>query len=300
MKNRFVIHATIISLFIIAAIVLGVIGSGKRSATSDYSEAKGYIASLADKNVSEVEAVIRQAEASREEADGASSSTHSPVDPADAGEDKEYYIPEDTGEGDYCPYPIYTDKVKEALEKVEEDRTYIWEIFDRTIIVGDSVMTGFLDYLFIPKERVLAEVGCDMDVHLPSVYDAIVAAKPEYLLIRYGLNEMERDEGYLDDFIKVYEENLAKITEALPNTKVIVLALSPVKDFAIEEHPRFAHVQEYNDAIRAICVKLGIAYEEDDEVFLEHPDWYYKDGIHYMPEMYYEWMTDLIEEMGLY
>lgn len=200
----------------------------------------------------------------------------------------------------YVPYGVDIEKHEQVVKQYSEGNITLKEIFDNSLFVGDSIMTGFHDFQLVSPGNVIANVGCMLNPHLADNMQYIINYNPEYLILHYGLNEMDVNNERLDAFINRYTNNIKTLKEELPDTKIIVVGLMPVRNDAIEKQPRLARVAAYNERIREMCIELGVGYNEDSELFLSHKDLYVSDGIHVQKKMYLYWMEKFISEMGIY
>lgn len=276
-------------------------GSSNNVNTSD---GESYLAAMEEQDVKLVENGLRnpgQTQGSSEQETGSASGEEQTTSP-----DREVFkLLEVDGfvgsnQKSYNPYGYDKEKAEELAERVESGELSLKELFKNTLFVGDSIMVGFADYKIANTGNVIANVGAMMNPHLSNNIQTIVDYNPEVLFLHYGLNEMGEEEYFLEKFIEDLEKDLKELKEKLPYTKIVVVSLWPVKDAAIESQSRLTRVPAYNEAIRKSCIKLGVAYNENSELFASNPDWYQKDGIHCVPTMYFSWINELIKEMGLY
>lgn len=200
----------------------------------------------------------------------------------------------------YNPYGCDPERAEELARKLESGELSLKYLFKDTLFVGDSIMVGFSDYKLVNSGNVIAGVGEMLNPHLGDNLQKIIDYNPEALFLHYGLNEMGEEAFFLDQFIADLRTDLKTLKEELPYTKIVVMALWPIKDSAVAKKARLARQPAYNEAIRKLCVELGVAYDERSELFAANPDLYQADGIHCVSQMYRIWATALIREMGLY
>ena len=203
-----------------------------------------------------------------------------------------------TQKSNIIPWEVDEQANGAAYAQVLANPEYYKVIYDQSLFVGDSVITGVSGYGFIDEGHVLAEVGVSVD-HFATVRDQIIAYNPEYVIIRYGLNEIGTTQGDLDWFISTYRGNIQKIQEALPETKIIVCAITPVTEVAIAAQPRMVYIDSYNNALRKMAIELGVGYTDSANLFHEHKELYGKDGMHIQKQMYTLWLADIVDRMGI-
>ena len=305
MKKLNIIPALLLVVTVPVLMVISIISlKSDRSNDVNTSEGESYLAAMEKQDVKLVENGLRnpgQTQGSSEHVTGATSGEVETTAP-----DREVFkLLEVDGfvgsnQKSYNPYGYDKDRAEELAERVESGELSSKELFKNTLFVGDSIMVGFSDYKIANSGNVIANVGAMMNPHLSNNIQTIVDYNPEVLFLHYGLNEMGEEDYFLEKFIKDLEKDIKELKDKLPYTKIVVVSLWPVKDAAIENRSRLARVPAYNEAIRKSCIKLGVAYNENSELFASNPDWYQKDGIHCIPTMYFTWLNELIKEMGLY
>ncbi len=305
MKKLNIIPALLLVVTVPVLMVISIISlKSDRSNDVNTSEGESYLAAMEKQDVKLVENGLRnpgQTQGSSEHVTGVTS-----VEVETKAPDREVYkLLEVDGfvgsnQKSYNPYVYDKDRGEELAERVESGELSSKELFKNTLFVGDSIMVGFSDYKIANSGNVIANVGAMMNPHLSNNIQTIVDYNPEVLFLHYGLNEMGEEDYFLEKFIKDLEKDIKELKDKLPYTKIVVVSLRPVKDAAIENQSRLARVPAYNESIRTSCIKLGVAYNENSELFAANPDWYQKDGIHCIPTMYFTWLNELIKEMGLY
>lgn len=306
MKKLNIIPALLLVVTVPVLIVISIISlKADNSNDVNTSEGESYLAAMENQDVRQVENGLRRPE-------GTDSSSEPTLPGESSGEevttapDREVFkLLEVEGfvgsnQKSYNPYAYDKDKAEKLAERIESGELSLRELFKNTLFVGDSIMVGFSDYKIANAGNVIANVGAMMNPHLSDNIQTIVDYNPEVLFLHYGLNEMGEEEYFLEKFIEDLETDIKELKKKLPYTKIVVVSLWPVKDTAIENQSRLARVPAYNEAIRKSCIKLGVAYNENSELFASNPDWYQKDGIHCVPTMYFTWINELIKEMGLY
>ena len=198
------------------------------------------------------------------------------------------------------PYTIDKAMVADTMAQIDAGTLTYKSLYANSLFVGDSITSGFDVYSIVNSSNVIAVVGANMNTHLTENLATIVQYNPEYLFVHYGLNEMNPSEAGANAFVAKYKENLTYLKQNLPYTKIIVLALSPVGNAAIEKQNRFTWIPTYNDKVRAMCQEIGVGFHQNDAFFNERMHLYGKDGIHYQPELYRQWIRLITEEMGIY
>ncbi len=292
-----IVVATITVLILITVVVM----KSVKGSPVNTSEGESYIAAMGEQDVQEVENLLRGNESDDSSSNNDGETSAKPL------EDLEIETEPLDGEGFYgsnqacyVPYTIDDEKAQEVVDKLDDGSLSTKELFKDTLFVGDSIMTGFSDFQLANQGNVIATVGSALNPHLEENIEKIINYNPEYLILHYGLNEMDKDEYFVESFIDEYTRCLKKLQKELPATKIIVIGLMPIKDIAVEEQPRLAAVEVYNERMRAMCVELGVAYSEDSQFFVDNADLYTQDGIHVQRKLYVKWINCLVKEMGIY
>ncbi len=306
-KKKNLMPVLVIAICVPVIIIVSLIFAGSSIGNKvNTNEGESYLEALANLDVQQVEQVVRNkgevVEPVNPETTPGSDDTK-PTEPEPETTKEDIHQDSDFISSNlecYVPYYVDSDKASQAADNVANGSLSLKEIFDNTLFVGDSVITGFSDFQLVNQGNVIAEVGVALSNHLKANIPTIVNYNPEYLIIRYGLNEMDLDDGVLDAFITRYTDCIKTLQASLPYTKIIIVGLSPVKQVAVDKQPRLGRVSAYNTKIRKMCVELGVGYEEDSALFIAHPELYGVDGIHFQKSLYLLWMNDFIREMGIY
>lgn len=200
--------------------------------------------------------------------------------------------------GSYNPYTFDEAKAQATAASLADGSLDYREVFATSVFVGDSVMDGFDVYMHMP--HTYTEVGATLSKHLPSVIDKVISNYPDYIFIRYGVNEMDVTDEAATNFANKFKEYIKKLKANLPNTKIFVLGLTPVGPTALGKSQRFGNVAVYNAKIKTFCMELGVGFYENSYLFLEHTYLYSKDGIHIGHELYKIWLRDMVTGLGIY
>lgn len=292
---------TVIPVLIIVSILSLKTGRANDVNTSD---GESYLAAMEDQDVRKVENGLRNPDRTQDQSTPSADETPGNEETT-AFEQDEFKLLDIEGfvgsdQKSYTPYAFDKEEAEKLAKRVEEGELSLKELFKNTLFVGDSIMVGFSDYRIANPGNVIANVGAMMNPDLSNNIQAITDYNPEVLFLHYGLNEMGEEEYFLEKYIEDFEKYLSQLKENLPYTKIVVVSLWPVKDIAVENQSRLARVPAYNEEIRKSCIKFGVAYNENSRLFASNPDWYQKDGIHCVSQMYLTWINELIKEMGLY
>ncbi len=157
--------------------------------------------------------------------------------------------------------------------------------FKDIIISGDSLAKSIWEYKILTKKQVMAEIGAGAE-YLSEISDTIIAAKPKYLILHYGENELDKREN-ASLFIDNYKKSIQYIQRNLPNTKIYIDSIFPVLDIAYEEEPYTKNIDYYNEQLAAMAQELGLPFLDWAPIWNSFSKNYYDtDGIHPTKEFY--------------
>lgn len=299
MKKGSLIPQILIAVAITFVIAMSVLtANGKNETKVNTAEGQAYLAAAGNADVREIENRINSSSGSQEDLPG---ETYVPL-PDETSEEKELGVEKFYGSNldCYVPWTFNPEKAEKAADDVASGTVSTKEVFSDTLFVGDSIMTGFRDFKLADEGNVIATVGAFLQTHLYDNIDAIISYNPKFLVLHYGLNEMDPDDFVTDAFINRYKECIQKIKEGVPGIRIVVCGLMPVQESAVQQNARLAYAEKYNKKLRSMCVELGVGYNEDSELFASHPELYAGDGIHVQKKLYVMWIDNLIREMGIY
>ena len=187
-------------------------------------------------------------------------------------------------------------KVRQNIETAIKKGNFNYA-FKETVISGDSIVKAIDEYDLLDSTRVIAEIGASTH-YLASVTDEIVAAKPKYLILHYGENEVGGKD--YSSFIKRYTECVKKLKKELPHTEIYIDSIFPVSDKALEREPYLKYIGDYNAAMKNMAIELGVHYIDFDAMWQGFEKNYYDaDGIHPLRSFYTEqYLLYILKEVG--
>lgn len=188
-------------------------------------------------------------------------------------------------------------KEQELINGVRSGSISIWPLFKDSVIIGDSRARGFGDYGDLPDSQVLAVIGSNI-TDIPDLQGQIEAIKPKVIYVSYGMNDVENkigsDQGE-DGFGKLYEENLKKLLEKSPNSKIVVNAIIPPSAAVRASDPLWEAVDDYNRQIKEMCERNGWTYIDNTDLAEGgNAPIYEPDGIHFIASFYPTWGQSLL------
>ena len=184
--------------------------------------------------------------------------------------------------------------------------------FNDVSFVGDSLTQGmqlydtglpnahFCAYKGVGPNAVVNNTTCrrtDGDKEIPM--EALASQQPRALYILLGTNVLTADSDYTS-FLTYYRLMLDMISQALPNTKIYVQSITPVRPEVSQKSPGLykERLCEINDALSAIALEKGCTFlnlwealaDENGDLIEEYAQ---PDGYHLLPAGYDAWVDYL-------
>lgn len=129
--------------------------------------------------------------------------------------------------------------------------------------------------------------------------EALASQQPRALYILLGTNVLTADNDY-SSFLTYYRLMLDMISQALPNTKIYVQSITPVRPEVSQKSPGLykQRLCEINDALSAIALEKGCTFlnlwealaDENGDLIAEYAQ---PDGYHLLPAGYDAWVEYL-------
>ena len=184
--------------------------------------------------------------------------------------------------------------------------------FAQVSFVGDSLTQGmqlydtglpnarFCAYKGVGPNAVVNNTTCrraDGEKEVPM--ETLASQQPRALYILLGTNVLTSDSDYTS-FHTYYRLMLDMISQALPNTKIYVQSITPVRPEVRKKSPGLykERLCEINDALSAIALEKGCTFlnlwealaDENGDLKAEYAQ---NDGYHVKPEGYTAWVDYL-------
>ncbi len=189
-------------------------------------------------------------------------------------------------------------KMREKVESIGLNNGNIWQMFSDVVIMGDSQVYSFLEFDLLDSRSVIANIGDTIEDAL-NYQDELQSLNPSYLVLAYGLNDVESDisvETYIEEIIEV----TAQFQALLPDTAIYINSIIPSTEQGIEKLPVRANIPNWNDTVSSYCDENDIPYIDLTETLAEHPDLYEPDGVHVKKEFLQYWAISIITEIMEY
>lgn len=189
-----------------------------------------------------------------------------------------------------------------AIETKEKQAGEEWknrslsEKFANAVIMGDSITSGFNVYEVLDTSKVVAEKGVHLN-QLDGLIQTVVNLNPQVLFLALGLNDVSSTAGDTAAFAAAYQIVIDTLQTRLPNTKLYVNGILPVKESVVERNPVYAKIPDYNTALRNLCESEGLTFIDNTKILKD--EYYEQDGEH-MKKIYYPvWGEHMAEVAGI-
>ena len=186
------------------------------------------------------------------------------------------------------------------------------EWFNDVSFVGDSLTQGmqlyeegmqnamFCAYKGVGPNVIVNGTTCKRADGVAEVpLEALTAQQPRAIYVLLGTNVLGRDTDY-SSFLTYYRLMLDMISQALPNTKIYVQSITPVRPEVRKKSPGLykERLCEINDALSAIALEKGCTFlnlwealaDENGDLIEEYAQ---PDGYHLLPAGYDAWVDYL-------
>lgn len=184
--------------------------------------------------------------------------------------------------------------------------------FSQVSFVGDSLTQGmqmydtglpgamFCAYRGVGPNAIVNGTSCKRADGVAEVpLDALTAQQPKAVYLLLGTNVLGTDSDYTS-FLTYYRLMLDMISQALPNTKIYVQSITPVRPEVNKKSPGLykERLCEINDALSAIALEKGCTFlnlwealaDENGDLIEEYAQ---PDGYHLLPTGYDAWVDYL-------
>lgn len=146
---------------------------------------------------------------------------------------------------------VYFNKLKqEKLQVTLHDITFL----------GDSITSGYDVYNKLPKTQAIYKSGLaaskmftskfvytDDDVDLT---DTLKKLQPKILYVAFGMNDLNDTP---ENFYKTYKENILKIMDICPDTKLAIVSITPINNQQFTNQA----VDNFNNIIKKIVSEIN-------------------------------------------
>lgn len=135
----------------------------------------------------------------------------------------------------------------------------IKQVFQGTVIVGDSITESIAEYGFLDTSIVVAKLGLRIDAADEQISTAI-SLNPSVFFLSFGANDLEIYNGDSPAFIAAYKEKIDQIKAALPETPIYINSILPIQQSAIDQNPALAYYDSFNQALASFCRRIRMHF----------------------------------------
>ncbi len=174
---------------------------------------------------------------------------------------------------------------------------YSQSYFLNDIFIGDSIMTGYSAYGYLPYENVVAKIGLNpesiftTEINDEYAVDTIKAYKPTHVNIMLGTNGM----GFLsaDYMANQMGKLIDEIKAASPESVIKLMSIPPVTAVHESNHPdeNMNKINSYNKLLKELAEDKEVIFVDvctllkDDTGYMAAA-YAEEDGLHFLPAAY--------------
>ena len=186
-----------------------------------------------------------------------------------------------------------------GVEVPERIRAVYDSFFDRTCMIGNSMVDGFMMWSGLTNIRYIYSTGATVDKVI-GVLDLapITLNKPGYytdIYLMFGLNEVG---GSVSVFISGYQKLVDYIRKYQPNANIYCISITPVTE-AVDVNPNepqsMQRINNFNETLREFCEQNNCWYLNIYDLLLDETGYlsmryaFAGDGKHFEKSGYVAW-----------
>lgn len=181
----------------------------------------------------------------------------------------------------------------ELQESSGEETRSLKERFASTVVIGDSVTDGFLEYDVLNASSVITETGMNWEEQVARLQEV----NPKVVFLTYCASDILDSDGDTDAYSKAYRQRIEDVRRALPAATIFVNSLFAVNTSASTTESRYGALEEYNQALEELCDRLQVGFADNGALELE--SYYEADGVHFNAAFYPVWAERMAEVASL-
>lgn len=179
-----------------------------------------------------------------------------------------------------------------ALSQVETPIDTLRIQFQESIIIGDSIAEGLIDYRILPEGIIYASRGLRSD-NCTEFIDLAISRAPSSIFLAIGMNDLEYCRGDSERFINEYTQQVDKLIQALPHTKIYINGILPMNQSAIDKVHYYQTYPQFNEQLEQLCIEKNLTYIDNSFILNTMDVPYVFDGIHPEASYYQEWANNM-------
>jgi len=166
--------------------------------------------------------------------------------------------------------------------------------YKTTMIMGDSLAQKLIEYEILGTDTVAARRGITVS-ELAETTAAVTSAEPKYVILTYGLDDLDTYRADASSFIRDYSVTVDTIKQNLPNAKICVCSITPVSDAVINKDVEYSYTTVYNTALKQMCTDKSLTYIDATDLVTA----YSGDGIHPAKSFFASWAQRMADSAGI-
>lgn len=183
-------------------------------------------------------------------------------------------------------------KLEEKESFGEEERS-LKERFSSTVLFGDVLAEGFIEYDVLNVSSVVSDKGMKWKEQIAKLKEV----NPKVVFVAYCSSDILESDGDIKAYIKEYRKRIEGIREVLPEATIFVNSLLDVNASAAADEKQYKKLDDYNKALREMCDKLQIGFTDNSGITLAQ--YYEEDGVHFKSGFYSVWAERMAEVAAL-
>lgn len=158
--------------------------------------------------------------------------------------------------------------------------------FDDAVFIGDSLTEPLSYYEILSQSNVLSKVGLNLKT-AHEVLGNLENLNPKKAFLLFGLNDVENKDS-TETFIKNYDELIMTIRSKVPNIKIYIISILPVKDYVSTKKPALSNnnLAMYNAKLMDFAKEKGYTFIDATKLAIENQNLYEPDGQHFKRDFY--------------
>lgn len=187
-------------------------------------------------------------------------------------------------------------KVKKKLALMNQGSDSLKVTFCNSVIVGDSIAEGLIDYDILDASEVYCKRGLRID-NCDDYLKQALQTYPDHIFLEFGMNDIKIYKK--DIFIKNYEDKIKSIKDTNEDIEIYVIGMLPVKKSILSQNPEYKQINTINQKLKSMCERQGIHYINCKSALDTMENKYEKDGLHPKAAYYPKWAQIMKKKAGL-
>lgn len=176
----------------------------------------------------------------------------------------------------------------------DEEQVEIRTLFANTIFFGDSMTQAIGEYGFLDMTNIVYQRSATIDVLITKIPE-VAATLPQQVVIFTGLNDCNHYTE-IADYRRDYETLLQQLKASIPGVKIVVSSLLPPSDALGQVRADLVRAPQFDQELRSICQEKDVTYV--DSTWIVRQQNYLDDGIHMNRTFYQIWFRYLKALLG--